>query len=68
MPGMPGAGGGGGTADIPDDKENTDIELPETVPDHLQVVRVLPHEVDEVVGERVVVIDDQNHRSGSVEG
>jgi len=28
--------GGGGTADVPDDKENTEIELPETVPDHLQ--------------------------------
>ena len=39
MPGgMGGMGGmgGGGAADIPDDKENTDIELPETVPDHLQ--------------------------------
>ena len=35
MPGMPG-GGGGGTADIPDDKENTDIERPETIPDHVQ--------------------------------
>jgi FeS assembly SUF system protein len=34
MGGMP--GGGGGTADIPDDKENTEIELPETVPDHVQ--------------------------------
>jgi FeS assembly SUF system protein len=37
MPGgMPPGGGGGGTADVPDDKENTEIELPETVPDHLQ--------------------------------
>ncbi|MFB6247779.1 MAG: DUF59 domain-containing protein [Salinibacter sp.] len=37
MPGgMPPGGGGGGAADVPDDKENTDIELPETVPDHLQ--------------------------------
>jgi len=36
MGGMGGMGGGGGAADIPDDKENTDIELPETVPDHLQ--------------------------------
>ena len=37
MPGgMPPGSGGGGAADIPDDKENTDIELPETVPDHLQ--------------------------------
>ena len=35
MPGMPG-GGGGGTADIPDDKENTDIERPDTIPDHVQ--------------------------------
>lgn len=35
MPGgMP--GGGGGAADIPDDKENTEIELPETIPDHVQ--------------------------------
>jgi len=29
-------GGGGGAADVPDDKENTEIELPETVPAHLQ--------------------------------
>jgi FeS assembly SUF system protein len=37
MPGgMPPGGGGGGGADVPDDKENTEIELPETVPDHLQ--------------------------------
>lgn len=38
MGGMPpGAGGGGGGADdIPEDKENTDIELPETIPDHVQ--------------------------------
>ena len=35
MGGMP-PGGGGGDADIPDDKENTDIEIPETVPDHVQ--------------------------------
>lgn len=34
MGGMP--GGGGGTADIPDDKENSEIELPETIPDHVQ--------------------------------
>lgn len=34
MPGMP--GGGGGAADIPDDKKNTDIERPETIPDHVQ--------------------------------
>ena len=34
--GMPPGGGGGGEADIPDDKENTDIEIPETVPDHVQ--------------------------------
>jgi FeS assembly SUF system protein len=33
MGGMP---GGGGTADVPDDKENTSIELPETIPDHVQ--------------------------------
>jgi FeS assembly SUF system protein len=33
---MPGAGRtAGGAADIPDDKENTDIEVPETIPDHL---------------------------------
>jgi FeS assembly SUF system protein len=32
----PGGGGGGGEADIPDDKENTDIEIPDTVPDHVQ--------------------------------
>ena len=36
MGGMGGMGGGGGTADIPDDKENTEIELPETIPDHVQ--------------------------------
>ncbi|WP_105013602.1 SUF system Fe-S cluster assembly protein [Salinibacter sp. 10B] len=36
MGGMPPGGGGGGAADIPDDKENTDIELPETIPDHVQ--------------------------------
>lgn len=37
MGGMPaGGGGGGGAEDIPDDKENTDIELPETIPDHVQ--------------------------------
>ncbi len=36
MPGMPGGGGGGGAADIPDDKQNTDIERPETIPDHVQ--------------------------------
>lgn len=37
MPGgVGGMGGGGGAADVPDDKENTEIELPETVPDHLQ--------------------------------
>jgi FeS assembly SUF system protein len=39
-PGRPSPGvqddGGGGADDIPDDKENTDIELPETVPDHTQ--------------------------------
>lgn len=36
MPGgMPGPGGGGAT-DIPEDKENTEIELPETIPDHVQ--------------------------------
>ena len=34
MGGMP--GGGGGAADIPDDKEQSEIELPETVPDHVQ--------------------------------
>lgn len=34
MGGMP--GGGGGAADIPDDKENTEIELRETIPDHMQ--------------------------------
>ena len=34
--GMGGMGGGGGAADVPDDKENTEIELPETVPAHLQ--------------------------------
>jgi FeS assembly SUF system protein len=35
---MPGAGGagGGGTADVPEDKKNTDIERPETIPDHVQ--------------------------------
>jgi len=35
---MPGAGGagGGGTADVPEDKKNTDIERPETIPDHIQ--------------------------------
>lgn len=35
---MPGGipGGGGGAADVPDDKENTEIDLPETVPDHVQ--------------------------------
>jgi FeS assembly SUF system protein len=34
---MGGMGGmGGGAADVPDDKENTEIELPETIPDHLQ--------------------------------
>jgi FeS assembly SUF system protein len=32
---MPGAGGGG-TADVPEDKKNTDIERPETIPDHVQ--------------------------------
>jgi FeS assembly SUF system protein len=36
MPGGMPPGGGGGGADVPDDKENTEIELPETVPDHLQ--------------------------------
>ena len=37
MPGgVGGMGGGGGTADVPDDKENTEIELPETIPAHLQ--------------------------------
>jgi FeS assembly SUF system protein len=37
MGGMGGmGGGGGGAADVPDDKENTEIELPETIPDHLQ--------------------------------
>jgi FeS assembly SUF system protein len=37
MGGMGGMGGGGdGAADVPDDKENTEIELPETIPDHLQ--------------------------------
>lgn len=36
MGGMPGGGGGGGADDIPDDKEQSDIELPETVPDHMQ--------------------------------
>ena len=35
MPGMPGAGDGG-TADVPEDKKNTDIERPETIPDHVQ--------------------------------
>src|SRR6056297_3527033 len=34
--GMPPGAGGGGDADIPDDKENTDIEIPDTVPDHVQ--------------------------------
>ena len=34
MGGMP--GGGGGAADIPDDKEQSEIELPETIPDHVQ--------------------------------
>ncbi len=32
----PGGGGGGGADDIPEDKENTDIEIPETIPDHVQ--------------------------------
>ncbi len=36
MGGMPPGGGGGGAADIPEDKENTEIELPETIPDHVQ--------------------------------
>jgi len=37
MGGMGGmGGGGGGGADVPDDKENTEIELPETIPDHVQ--------------------------------
>jgi FeS assembly SUF system protein len=37
MGGMGGMGGGGdGAADVPDDKENTEIDLPETIPDHLQ--------------------------------
>ena len=36
MGGMGGMGGGGGAADVPDDKENTEIELPETIPAHLQ--------------------------------
>ncbi len=37
MGGMGGMGGGGdGGADVPDDKENTEIELPETIPDHVQ--------------------------------
>lgn len=36
MPGGMPPGAGGGTADIPDDKENTEIELPETIPDHVQ--------------------------------
>ena len=35
MGGMPG-GGGGGAADIPDDKEQSEIKLPETIPDHVQ--------------------------------
>lgn len=35
MPNMPGPGGGGG-ADIPEDKKNTEIERPETIPDHMQ--------------------------------
>lgn len=33
--GMPGPGGAG-TADIPDDKENAEIELPDTIPHHKQ--------------------------------
>jgi len=36
MGGMGGMGGDGGGADVPDDKENTEIELPETIPDHVQ--------------------------------
>jgi len=35
MGGMPG-GGGGGAADIPEEKEQSEIELPETIPDHVQ--------------------------------
>lgn len=37
MPGPgPGGPGGGGMADVPEDKENTDIEVPDTIPDHKQ--------------------------------
>lgn len=36
MPGGIPAGGEGGAADVPEDKENTEIELPETIPDHMQ--------------------------------
>ncbi len=38
MGGMGGMGGNGGdgAADVPEDKENTEIELPETIPDHVQ--------------------------------
>ncbi|WP_423824731.1 SUF system Fe-S cluster assembly protein [Salinibacter ruber] len=35
MPGG-GGGGGGGAADIPEEKEQSEIELPETIPDHVQ--------------------------------
>lgn len=34
--GMPGRGRGGGAADIPEDKENTEIEVPDTIPHHKQ--------------------------------
>lgn len=36
MPGGIPAGGEGGAAEVPEDKENTEIELPETIPDHMQ--------------------------------
>lgn len=36
MPNVPGmAGGAGGAADVPEDKKNTEIEIPDTLPAHL---------------------------------
>lgn len=36
MPGMPGPGAQDAEPDIPEDKKNTSIDLPETIPAHLQ--------------------------------